>query len=774
MNKQIQAIGSRAPRLDAYAKVTGAEKYAADHYPAGHLWTGVKRSGQAHARIVSIETSEAAAVQDVVCVLTHADIRGKNRLGIFEKDQPILADSVVRHYGDAVALVVAQTPLALAQGLAQVKVVYEALPAVYSPADALRQDAPVLHPGRSEGNVLLQAELSIGDKEMTAGACPFHITLEIETGWQEHAFLETQNGVAQVREDGVISMTVSTQTPFRDRMELAEALGMPPTMFHIAAPSLGGAFGGKDGITVQGFLALAAMHSGGKPVKLIYSREESILAGVKRHPMKARYALGCDENGMLQALDCELLFDTGAYASLGAEVFALAMEHAGGPYRIPNATIRGKVVYTNNPVAGAFRGFGVPQAAAGIEQAIDELAKKAGIDALEFRRRNVLDRGETTPSGVKLTRTFGLGECLARLQAHRFWREREQWEAEAPVFKKRGVGVAAAFHGVGFGPAVADYANAKLELTPEGKVRVFAGVADMGQGNATTCAQIASHILCQPYENIELVMPDTDRTLPSASSSASRTTFTFGNALKQAAEHFRDRLRERAALLLSFQLLQSVSTGELELLPGCILHPATGRSVPLALLAGIMDAAERIVTQSYTSPVNEQHPATGENLRKHGFPHRVFTSGAQCVRLEVDTLTGCTSICDLVSVVDAGNILNPQVYEQQVEGGAAQGLGFALFENFIAENGRIVTDDLSRYILPTALDLPDMETVPVIQYEEDGPFGMKGIGEIGIDAVYPAVANALATAVERRVKGGPFTAEKVLAALDQSGPGGMP
>jgi CO/xanthine dehydrogenase Mo-binding subunit len=765
----LQEIGRAAPRADAVAKVTGAEKYAADHYPENCLWVGVKRAAYPHARIGGIDVDAARALPRVVAVLTHRDIRGKNRLGIFEKDQPILADTVVRHYGDAVALAVAETKEALTAALAAVRVDCESLPAVFTPQAALADGAPVLHEGRPGGNCLLASEIILGDAGGALAACRHTAELTIALGWQEHAFLETQTGVAWQETDGSLTIVASTQTPFRDRLELAEALGLPPDGIRVIAPYLGGGFGGKDGVTVQGFLALAALHSGGRPVKIRYSREESILAGTKRHPATMSYRLGCDAAGRLQALECSLLFDTGAYASLGTEAFALALEHAGGPYRIPNAAVRGSIVYTNNPVAGAFRGFGVPQAAAGMEQAVDELARVAGFDPLELRRKNAVDRGDTTPTGVILSRPAGLRECLERVGRHPLWRERQPWIEGAPPFKRRGVGLAAVYHGMGFGPAVADYANAKLTLAPDGRIIVCAGVADMGQGNATTCLQLVSHALGQPYEDLELVLPDTARTLPSASSAASRTTFTYGNALIGAADLLRERILSRGALLLSFQLLAPVSGGDVVLLPGRIFHPPSGRSVPLKVLAGFMDAAERTATASYTCAANKQAIPTGENLRIHGFPHRIFSYAVQLARVETDTLTGETTVCDLLSCVDAGRVLNPQVYEQQLHGGAVQGLGYALFEDFAVKDGRIATGDFTTYILPTALDVPDVAVMAVTPAEEEGPFGMKGVGEVSIDGVFPAVANALAAAAGVRVTEGTMTAEKILAALRDSG-----
>lgn len=764
-----QEIGRSAPRADAFTKVTGAERFAADYYPENHLWLGVKRAAFPHARIRGIDVSAAASLPGVAAVLTYRDVKGSNRLGIFEKDQPILADTVVRHYGDAVALVAAETKEILSLALETVQVEYEQLPAVFDPETAGGEDAPVIHEGRPDKNILLSSVITCGRGSAVLKDCPFTAQVSLSLGWQEHAFLETQCGVAWQEEDGTVTIIVSTQTPFRDRLELGEALGITPGAIRITAPYLGGGFGGKDGITVQGFLALAAMHTGGRPVKIWYSREESILAGTKRHPAQLTYVLGCDNNGILQAMDCRLLFDTGAYASLGGEVFALAMEHAGGPYRIPHTTISGAVVYTNNPVAGAFRGFGVPQAAAGVEEAMDELARAAGFDPLEFRLKNAVRRGDTTPTGVILRQTTGMAECLEKVRQHPFWRERDNWRKNAPSFKKRGVGLAAVYHGMGFGPAIADYANAKLELSAEGLIKVCSGVADMGQGNATTCLQIVSHILCQSYNDLELILPDTSKTLPSASSSASRTTFTYSHALRGAAQILRDRLLERAALMFSFQLLRQVKKENLWLLPGRIMHPSSGRELTLKAVAALMDSAERTATSSYTCPVNNQALASGENLYMHGYPHRIFSYGVQLARIEADTLTGETRVCDLLNCIEAGRVLNPQLYEQQIQGAAAQGLGYALYEDFSVAAGRIATGDFTTYILPTALDVPDMDTLAISLEEDEGPFGMKGVGEIGIDGVFPAVASAVADAAGVRISRGTLTTEKILASLREAG-----
>lgn len=767
MSKEPLSVGRTTPRADALAKVTGQERYAADYYPANLLWCGVKRPAYAHAVIRRIHISGAKEMAGVIAALTHEDITGSNRLGILEKDQPVLASDTVRHYGDSMALVLAESKEVLQQALASIIVEYEPLAAVFDPEAAIREDAPLIHPGHKNGNILLRDCIVQGRGAEALEECAFRTGLELNLTWQEHAYLETEAGIAWREDDGTLIIVASSQTPFRDRMELSHALGLPPGRIRVIAPYLGGGFGGKDGVTVQGFLALAALHAGGRPVKMWYSREESFLAGTKRHPAILKYSLGCDRHGILYALDCRIVMDTGAYASLGAEVLALAMEHAGGPYRIPHASIEGTAVYTNNPVAGAFRGFGAPQVHAAVEQVIDELAKSAGIDPLAFRRKNAVRRGDTTPAGVRLTQSTGISACLEMARDSTLWRERAQWESSAPPLKKRGVGIAAVYHGIGYGPVIPDNANAKIELTKEGRFRVYAGVADMGQGNAATYLQIAGDILCQAQDDLELVLPDTAQTLPSGSSSASRTTFTYGNALIGAAQTLRERILARAALLLSYQLLEHIKPADLVLVPEGVRHMPTGTEIPLALVSGTMDQAERFVTNSYTCPVNRQIPPTGASLRIHGYPHRVYSYGVDLVRIEADVLTGEVTVCDYLAFTDAGRVINPQLFEQQIHGGIAQGLGYALFEDFAVSAGKVLTGDFSTYILPTALDIPDVRSLALPLQEEDGPYGMKGVGEIGINGAFPAVANALARACGTRISRGPLTAERVLAAINR-------
>jgi len=764
MAERVWQIGEAMPRADAATKVTGHGPFAADNYPQGLLWAGVRRAGIPHAVIRGIDGDAARSMPGVVAVLTAADVGGSNRQGVIRRDQPVLADDRVRHCGDALALVVAESREILAAALAAIRCDLEPLPGVFDPEEALLESAPLIHPDHPDGNALFHATIETGEGERAFAACPVIVEETFEMPRQAHVFLETENGVATLGDDGVLEITASTQTPFRDRLEVAEALGLPPDRVRVIAPYCGGAFGGKDGITVQSLLGLAALHCPGRPVKMHWDREESFIAGAKRHPARLRYRLGADRDGNLVALSATIHFDTGPYDHLGGAVAALGLEHAGGPYRIPHTRLEVWAVYTNNPLSGAFRGFGVPQVAAAIESMIDMVAARLAISPLVLRQRNALLRGDRCPAGITRDGSLGLRECLDAAAAHPHWRDRERWRKNAGDFVRRGVGLAAVWHGMGYGPVVPDSAAATIELAADGTFPVQSGVVDMGQGNAATCLQIAGDILCQPPAALRLILPDTGRTLPSGSSSASRTTYTFGRALIAAAENLRARLLARGA-----DLLMIGDAAELTLIPGAIRHPASGREIPLARLGAMLSAPERCATAHFRAPVAREGTAVDQNLRLHGFPHTIFSTAVHLARIEVDELTGQVRVVDYLAISDCGRVVNPVLFQGQQEGGVVQGLGYALCEDLPCREGRMTAADLTGYVIPTALDAPRIETVAIAIPEPTGPFGLKGAGEIGIDGPAPAIANAVADACGVRPRRFPLTAERILHLLSTSG-----
>ena len=761
MNPYIPEIGKPVPRADAAAKVTGAEKYAVDHYGEDLLWAGVRRAGIPHGLIRSVDTTAAQALPGVVAVLTGRDVPGTNRQGIVHKDQPVLCTDKIRHCGDAVAMVIAADRTILKTAIALIRVEIDPLPGVFGIDDALAPGAPLVHEEHPGGNALLQAEIRKGSAQEAFGACEVVLEETFEVPVVAHAFLETENGVAWQEPDGKVVLVVSTQAPFRDKWEIGHAFGLPMDRIRVIGPYLGGAFGGKDGATVQCFLVLAALHAGGRRVKMWWDREENMLAGYKRHAARMHYRLGAKADGTLHALHGRLYYDTGAYAHLGGEVMALGMEHAAGPYRIPHTLIEGWCLYTNHPVAGAMRGFGVAQVSFACEGMMDRMADRLGMDALELRLKNAFRQGDKNAAGVALTGSTGIVPCLEAVREHALWRERGPWIAAAGAFKRRGVGICSVFNAMGYGRGLPDSAIAKVELTPDGTIRLYCGVSDMGQGNATAFFQIAGQILRQQDTAIELIQPDTAKTLPSGSASAGRTTYTYGNALIRACEELHRRIVGRAALGLLVDTLD-----DLELLPGRVRHPATGREIPLALLAATMTEPERICISQFLMPVVKDVPDTGKAF-VIGFPHLLFSHATHLACVEVDELTGTIDIKAYLAATEAGRVLNPQSFEQQVQGAIAQGIGYALSEDVLLQEGRILNPDFATYIIPGALDIPEMISLAVEAYEPTGPYGMKGVGEVGMNGPLPAIAGALADACGIHMTRSPLTAQRVLAALQK-------
>ncbi len=752
-----QTIGSRSRRFDAMDKACGKERFASDDYPEGMLWAGALRAKVPHGLIHAVDTTRAKAIPGVMAVLTAKDVPGENRQGFIHWDMPVLCDTKVRHMGDAVALVIAETREILAEALRVIVPDIEPLPAVDGLDAALAPDAPKVH-DLETGNILKQATLRKGDAQTAISRCAIVIEETFFTPQQAHCFLETENGTARMDTEGIIHMNVSTQAPFRDRFEIGRALGLSPDRLHITAPFLGGGFGGKDGATVQCLLTLAAMHAEGRPVKMWWSREESMLAGYKRHAARMHFRLGADEDGTLNTLICDLDYDTGAYAHLGVEIMALGLEHASGPYRVEHVEANGRCIYTNNPVAGAFRGFGVVQVCFAIEGMMDRLAEKLNMDPLELRLKNAIRPGERNGVNVAMTTSTGMVECLEGLHDHHFWISRDEWIRKAPPLTRRGVGITAVHNGMGYGRGLADAAVAKIRLTKEGRFRVYNSVSDMGQGNSPTFVQMACDILNQDETRMELVQPDTNRTHPSGSSSAGRTTYTYGKALIKACEAMRDKLLHRAAMMLMVD-----DTSALTLVPGAIRHPATGREFPLTALVGMLHPDDSFCIGEAMMPVTQDIPDGGENF-KLGFPHLIFPYAAHLARVEVDEVTGSVTVSDYVTFTDGGRVINPQTFEQQIQGAVAQGLGFALWEDCAADAARLQTTDLSTYVIPGAEDLPDIETHAVETEETTGPFGMKGIGEVGMNGPLPAIASALLR-MGLPMTRAPFTPERILTAL---------
>jgi CO/xanthine dehydrogenase Mo-binding subunit/aerobic-type carbon monoxide dehydrogenase small subunit (CoxS/CutS family) len=739
-------MGRPVARVDAEAKVSGAALYADDHQPVRCLHLQIVRSPHAHAEVAEIAEGPALAVPGVVGVLTARDVPGRNAYGIIVEDQPVFCDSVVRYVGDAVAAVVAETREAAQAGARALRVAYRPLAAVLDPADAPRPDAPRLHP---RGNLLARPGVRKGSVERGLETAAVRVEGTWETQWIEHAYIEPEAGVAEVEPDGGIRLTVSTQTPYMDRDATARILGVPAEGVRVIQAVTGGGFGGKLDLSVQPYLALAAQKYR-RPVRCALSREESIQATVKRHPYRIGVRLGADAAGSFTALDAEITGDTGAYASWGPTVITRACVHATGPYTVPNFRARGWLWYTNNAPAGAMRGFSTPQVAVATEGAVDLLAIELGLDPIELRLRNALRPGAATGTGQVLEGSVGLVETLRAVQeAHRRLAGRDPLPAEDGPWVL-GEGVASMWYGIG-NTALSNPAEVRLELEDDGRVHLFTSAAEIGQGSSTILCQILAESLECGLEAIRLTTADTRRTPDSGKTSASRVAFIVGNAVRDAAQALAKTLAGEGAALLGVPA-DAVRVGG-----GRVVRVDGRGSVGLDRVSRVLAARDgQRVFRGYFDPVTTPLDADGQ-----GAPYQTYAFATQLVQLYVNRRTGEVRTRRVIAAHDLGRAINPQAAEGQIEGGVVMGLGFALTEEYVP--GR--TLNFSTYLIPTALEVPEIVPILVEPHDPHGPFGAKGVGEPAMIATAPAVLNAISRAVGVRMFRLPATPERVFRAL---------
>lgn len=750
---EYKYIGKRLARIDARPKVDGSLKYPSDLYEKDMIWGRVLRAKHPHARILSIDTSEAAKLPGVVAVLTHRDVKGINRFGIERQDQPVLCEDRVRYVGDAVALVGAETKEAAEKALGLIKVEYEPLPLVDDPRKALEKDCVKLHEG---GNIVHELHFTRGNIAKGFAGADVVVEQTYRTQMMDHAFLETEAGLAVVDADGLLTIRSCGQYAFRDVTQIARALDYPEEKIRMIEPYTGGAFGGKDEVTVQILLALLALKTR-RPAKIWLSREEHFITCTHRHPAEITMKTGATRDGKLVAHEVRALQDGGAYASLSGPVLCLVVEHSCGPYMIPNLKVDGWAVYTNNGMSGAFRGFGATQAHVAMESQMNILAEKLGLDPLALRAKNVIRKGDIFGIGQPMIMAFGVDTTIEKALAHPLWAERERVKGELDAslpgnrWKKRGVGVACCFQGSGLGKGLPDYAATTLELERDGTVTLYQGTIEIGQGSYTGITQVAAEVLDLPLDKFHFVGADTKRTLDSGTTTASRVMYAAGQATVLAARNLADRIREAAAGTLG------VPAGSV-VLRDAAAHTGDGtRALSYAeIAAGGPLRAEGI----FNIPVAKEEFSMG-------LPHLVFCSNTQIVLVEVDTLTGEVAVKKAVAIPDCGTVINPINVEGQSEGGIVMGMGYALWEENIVEKGEFRNTGLSTYILPSTWDVPEIETIPVEIPEESGPFGARSVAEVTTTPTAPAILNAIADAIGVRFTELPVTPEKVIAALDK-------
>lgn len=766
----LRVVGKPLPRPDAIAKVTGAARYTDDLAFPGMLHGRTLRANVPRGRLVRLAVSQARALPGVYAVLTAADVPGKKTHGLIYDDWPVMigVGEEIHYVGDALAIVAAETRELAAQALQLIEVVIEPLPPVTSPQAALQPDAPVLHPEHPTGNLLKHIKVRRGDVEQGFAQAEVVVEGTYRTPCTEHAFLEPECSVAVpagtplADGSGVhekLTVYVGSQIPYADRRQVAACLALPEEAVRIVGQPIGGGFGGKEDIAGQIHAALLAQATG-RPVKMLYDRTESLLVHPKRHPTTIHVRLGARRDGRLIAAQVELWGDTGAYASLGDKVMTRATTHASGPYDIPHVKIDCYATYTNNPPAGAFRGFGVTQSCFAIESTMDMLAHELGLDPFILRRQNALRAGSVTATGQLLRESVGLLECLDRVQAEV---ERLSAEVEPPEpNKRRAWGIAAAFKNTGLGGGAPDQAAAEVELFTDGTAEVRTSSAELGQGLITVLAQITAEELGLAYEQVRVLLSDTERTPDGGPTTASRQTFVSGNAARLAARQMRELLSRVASERLD------VSPDRVLFQEGRVWLASEGRNgstlvaTPYAMSDVARWASEegRPLRLTYTYEAPPTQP-----LGSGGDMHFAFSFAVQAALVEVNTETGEVNVLRVVSATDVGKAVNPLALIGQIEGGIVMGLGNALTERFIVEQGKPWTRRLGQYKMPGIKLMPRMTTLIVEDPVSTGPYGAKGVGEIPSIPTSAAIANAIYNAVGVRVYALPVDQDELLRAM---------
>ena len=753
-------VGKSVVRKDGAGKVTGEAKFFSDMSFPKMLYAKVARSKYPHALIKRISTEKAEAVPGVVAVLTHKDVPGLNGFGIVVPDQPVLCQDKVRYLGDAVAVIAAENLEAAERAAQLVEVEYEPLPVVSDPVEAMEPGAPKVH---EKGNILRHETVRGGDVDRAFREAAIVVENTYRTGRQMHMFLEIEAGVGMLDDEGNIVLYVGGQSPYRDQMQVSRALGIKPERVRVISTPVGGAFGGKEENTVQIHLALLALKTK-RPVKMVWTREESGVTGIKRHPMIVTMKTAADRDGRFVANQVRIVADTGAYASLGPTVLDVAVENSCGPYRIPNINIDAYLVYTNNGVAGAFRGFGAPQVNFALESNLDIIAEKLGMGRLEIRMKNVLREGDIGPFGYKLLGSIGIYETLQKAEHSDVWMNRERYKSNPSApWCKRGVAVTTAVKGFGFG-ALPDFGAASIQITPTGKFVVGVSCPEIGQGAVTAYSQIAAEVLHCDIGDVYIASADSLLSPDTGTSSASMALVRGGNAILAAAPKMNDLLLDAAGKIIG-QRKEELAFKESQVIS--MKNPK--KSATYAEIAHYMhrEGSETKVVAGFNVPRVDK-PVEG-SLE---IPHWSYMYASAVALVEVNTLTGAMKVLKFFLSPESGKIINPQSYTGQCEGAIVQGLGFALTEETQMDNGIVRTNNFTTYIIPTICDIPEIEVDPVETYEKIGPFGAKGLGEIGIIPVGSVVANALYDATGARVYTLPATPERVYKAIrEQQGLG---
>lgn len=744
-----RVVGTAIDRVDAEAKVTGLAPYVEDVIVPGMLHAALVLPGCASGRLVSIDPSSALAVSGVHAVVTAQDIPGENQVGAVQSDQPLLPGETIRYSGDAVAVVVADTAAIARAAARKVKVEVEELPAVFDALEAMKQDAPRVH---EDGNVFLHYRVRRGDVESGFAEADEVVERTFSAGHQEHSYLETQGAIAVPAGDDRVTIRGSMQCPYYVQRAVATVLGVPLAAVRVVQSVTGGGFGGKEDIPSEvAALAAVAARKVGRPVRLVYSREEDFYRSSKRHPMRVTYRLGARRDGAFTAAEIRIVADAGAYATLSPIVLFRSIAHATGPYEIPNVSSDAYAVYTNRQTSGAFRGFGQPQPIFAGESLVDEMAAKLGIDPIELRLRNCLAKGKRTATGQLLEESVGLPETLERARDACDWkRKRAAWGSDRGRVR-RGIGAASIYYGVSLGAKglALDGAGAIANVYRDGSVRIEVGNTEMGQGLLTVLSQIAADTLGIDVSAIRIDHADTAFLPDCGPTVASRGSLMSGNAVIDATSKIRRSMAAVAAELLGA--------------PEETLVFERGRVSGGGGSISFVELAEECWARNVDTAATGWYaaPETSFDDEGQGDAYVVYSYATHVAEVEVDAVTGRVRVTQITAAHDVGRILNPVTLEGQIQGGVVQGMGYALLEEMKSEGGTILTPDFSTYLIPTSMDVPAIQAIFVEEPYSRGPFGAKGIGETPLMPVAAAIANAVAHATGQRPTRLPITAESL-------------
>jgi xanthine dehydrogenase D subunit len=753
-------VGEHTTRSDGVPKVKGEFEYSSDLWTDDMLWGTTLRSPHPRARIWSIETSEAEAIAGVRAVLTHEDIPGRKVCGMEIPDQPVLAWEHIRYQGEPIAIVAADHPETARRAVEKIAVEYEVLEPLTDAEEAMSEEAPKLH---LSGNLLRRIHTVHGDVE--AAEADVVVKGEYEVGMQDQAFLGPESGLAVPDGEGGVDLYIATQWLHIDRDQLAESLDLPPGSVRLTLSGVGGAFGGREDLSMQIHACLLALHTG-RPVKMMYNREESFFGHVHRHPARMLYEHGATEEGELVYVKARIVLDGGAYASSSMAVCSNAASFACGPYDVPNALVDTYMVYTNNPPCGAMRGFGAVQVCFAYEAQMDKLAEALDMDPVELRIKNAIKPGDTLPFGQEVPEPAPVVEILERVRAMPMPEEKEVIGRDLRELPggvsnathgegvKRGVGYSVGFKNVCYSEGFDDYSTARVILSVEDGeplVQVHTAAAEVGQGLIAIQAQIARTEL--GVERVSILSADT-RVGSSGSSSASRQTYMTGGAVKSACEAVRKRVFERMRQEFGEDL------DDLSLNDGEVFCESRGMLVPLAELLG-----DQQIEETFEFHHKETFPF-GENGQ--GDAHVQFAFAAHRAVVDVDIELGLVRVVEIATAQDVGKAMNPQGLEGQIEGGIAQGLGLALLEEIQVSEGKIQNASFTDYLIPTILDMPPVRAEILELADPHSPYGLKGVGEPPTIASTPAIVSALRDATGQELARVPVKPEQIVGLAKKS------